>query len=191
MRATWVSLLLMAATGMPGWGQSQLPERFALTAGQVAQALSDRGIPTTGEQVSLLARVVATQAHPVLDILSVEPSAPGQPAPHSPARSRVKLTCHKPGECLPFYAIASWSQSTTRPGTNASDPFAFNAKNEIIMRAGTHATLIIDDDRSHIQVAVISLENGMAGHRIRVTSPDRKQVYYGEVVSASLLKASF
>jgi len=188
MRATWLSLLLMAATGIPGWGQSQSQERFALTAGQVAQALSGRGIPTTGEQVTLLARVVATHPHPVLDVLSVDPSGQGRPAPHSPARSQVKLACHLPGECLPFYAIVSWSQSTARPGT---DTPALNAKSEIIMRAGTRATLLMDDDRLHIQVAVISLENGMAGHRIRVTSPDHKQVYFGEVVSASLLKASF
>jgi hypothetical protein len=191
MRATWLSLLWMAATSMPGWGQSQLQERFALTAGQVAQALSDHGVPTTGEQVSLLARVVATQPNPVLDIVSVEPSAQGQPAPHSPARSQVKLTCHLPGECLPFYAIVSWSESAAREATNTFDPSALSAKGEIIMRVGTRATLIIDDNRSHIQVAVISLQNGMAGHRIRVTSPDHKQVYFGEVVSASLLKASF
>jgi hypothetical protein len=178
----------MAAAGMPGWGQSHLQERFALTAGQVAQTLSDRGMPTTGEQVSLLARVVAAHPHPVLDILSVEPFAQGQPAP---ARSQVKLACHVQGECLPFYAIVDRSRSTARPATSTTDLSTLNAKSEIIMRAGTRATLLMDDDRLHIQVAVISLENGMAGHRIRVTSPDRKQVYFGEVVSASLLKASF
>ena len=67
----------------------------------------------------------------------------------------------------------------------------FDPKSEITMRAGTHATLVMDDDRSHIQVAVISLENGMAGHRIRVSSPDHKQVYFGEVVNARLLRGSF
>jgi flagella basal body P-ring formation protein FlgA len=59
------------------------------------------------------------------------------------------------------------------------------------MRAGAHATLVMDDARSHIQVAVISLENGIAGHRIRVASLDHKQVYVAEVVSANLLKRSF
>jgi flagella basal body P-ring formation protein FlgA len=59
------------------------------------------------------------------------------------------------------------------------------------MPAGTHATLVIDDQRSHIQLSVISLENGIAGHRIRVASPDHKQFYVGEVVSARLLKGNF
>jgi flagella basal body P-ring formation protein FlgA len=61
----------------------------------------------------------------------------------------------------------------------------------ITMRAGARATLVMDDDRAHIQIAVISLENGIAGHWIRVASPDHKQVYVAEVVNASLLRKSF
>jgi hypothetical protein len=49
----------------------------------------------------------------------------------------------------------------------------------------------MDDQRAHIQVAVISLENGMVGHRIRVATPDHKQTYIGEVVNARLLRGSF
>jgi hypothetical protein len=51
--------------------------------------------------------------------------------------------------------------------------------------------LVMDDDRSHIQIAVISLENGMTGHKIRVASPDHKQFYVAEVVNAHLLRRSF
>jgi hypothetical protein len=78
MRARWLSVLLMAAMSMPGWGQSQLQDRFALTAGQVARALSDRGMQTTEEQVSLLTQGGCDRAYPVLDILSVEPLGKGQ-----------------------------------------------------------------------------------------------------------------
>jgi hypothetical protein len=197
MRARCLSISLMAAMSMPGWGQSQLQDRFALTAGQVARALSESGIQTTEEQVSLLTRVVATESSPALDVLSVEPLGKQSMAEHSPARSRVRLGCHLPGKCLPFYAMVSWSElkagSATTPSSASpvTGNMMFNLKGEIIMRAGTHATLEMDDDRSRIQVAVISLENGMAGHRIRVSSPDHKQVYFGEVVSASLLKGSF
>ena len=197
MRARWLSLLLVAAMGTLGWGQSQLQDRFALTAGQVARALCAGGIETTEEQVSLLTRVVATEPDPALDILSVEPPSKGRPAQHSPVRSQVRLACHLPGKCLPFYAIVSWSEPPAGPAANPSTVspvtrnILFDPNREITMRAGTHASLVMDDGRSHIQVAVISLENGMAGHRIRVSSPDHKQVYFGEVVSASLLKGSF
>jgi len=197
MRARWLSVLLVAAMGTLGWGQSQLQDRFALTAGQVARALCAGGIETTEEQVSLLTRVVATEPDPALDILSVEPPSKGRPAQHSPVRSQVRLACHLPGKCLPFYAIVSWSEPPAGPAANPSTVspvtrnILFDPNREITMRAGTHASLVMDDGRSHIQVAVISLENGMAGHRIRVSSPDHKQVYFGEVVSASLLKGSF
>lgn len=197
MKARGLLILLVAAVSTPGWGQSQLQDRYALTAGQVARALRDGGMQTTAEQVSLPARIVATEPSPVLNILSIEPIGGAQPGKRPPIRSRVKLGCHQPRECLPFYAVVNWSDaptgSTTIPSSvsRLSRNQMFNRPSEITMRAGTRATLEMDDNRSHIQVAVISLENGMAGHRIRVSSPDHKQTYFGEVVSASLLKGTF
>jgi hypothetical protein len=174
---------------VPVWGQS--PSRFAITAEQVARALSLGGIVTVAQQVSLPVRVVANEPAAPLDILSVEPPPKGKPAENAPAYSRVKLACHLSRQCLPFYAFVNWPQ---RSGaiTNPSmvSPLAANPA-DITMRAGAHATLVMDDQRSHIQVAVISLQNGMAGHRIRVASPDHKQFYFGEVVSANLLRGSF
>ncbi len=143
------------------------------------------------------AKVVATDPDPVLDISSVAPLGDGRSAGHSETNSKIKLVCHLPGTCLPFYAIVSWPAETVGHATSALSASPAVAKtalkpnSEITIRAGAHATLVMDDDRAHIQVAVISLENGIAGHRIRVASPDRKQVYVAEVVSAKLLKGSF
>jgi hypothetical protein len=198
MTARWLSISLTLAMSMPGWGQSQLQDRFALTAGQVALALSAGGIQTTERQVSLLTRVVATESFPALDVLSVEPLSRQLVGEHSPTRSRVRMGCHLPGKCLPFYAIVSSLEPPFGVAANASHASAAGVNNsvskanmDITMRAGTHATLVMDDNRSHIQVAVISLENGIAGHRIHVASPDHKQVYVGEVVNANLLRGSF
>jgi hypothetical protein len=196
MKVSWIPVFLLSAACLPGWGQSQPQGRFTLTARLVARTLSDRGIQTADEQVSLPARVVATEPYPKLDILSVEPLGDELSAEHSTARSMVKLTCDLPGTCLPFYAIATWPEGTTPP-TIASEasPVVRDARvktnSEITMRVGTHASLVMDDHRSHIQVAVISLENGVAGKWIRVASPDRKQVYVGEVVSANELRGNF
>lgn len=193
MRARWTPVLLMAAVSAPAWGQAQLQNHFPLTAAQVAQALSAQGTPTTEKQVSLLAKVVATKGNPALDIVSVEPLGKGQIA--QPPRSRVKLACRLPGECLPFYAIVSSPEATTSPKNIAPSTSTFAKKRvplaDVTMRIGTHATLVMDDHRVHIQVAVITLENGMAGDTIRVTSPDHKQAYFGKVVNANLLKGSF
>jgi hypothetical protein len=197
MRARWLAVSLMAAVSMPGWGQSQLQNRFALTAEQVARALSAGGIQTREEQVSLPTRVVATENSPALDILSVQSLGKQLVAEHSSIGSRVRLGCHLPGRCLPFYAIVSGLEPPVGLAATASHASAginnpvSKANLDIIMRAGTHATLLMDDNRSHIQVAVITLENGIAGHRIHVASPDHKQVYVGEVVNANLLRGSF
>jgi hypothetical protein len=197
MRARWLAVSLMAAVSMPGWGQSQLQDRFALTAEQVARALSAGGIQTREEQVSLPTRVVATENSPALDILSVQSLGKQPVAEHSSIGSRVRLGCHLPGRCLPFYAIVSGLEPPVGLAATASHASAginnpvSKANLDIIMRAGTHATLLMDDNRSHIQVAVITLENGIAGHRIHVASPDHKQVYVGEVVNANLLRGSF
>src|SRR5580658_4853903 len=193
MRARWLAVSLMVAMSMPGLAQSW----FALTAGQVARALCAGGIQTREEQVSLLTRVVATESSPALDILSVQPLGKQPVAEHSSIGSRVRLGCHLPGRCLPFYAIVSGLEPPVGLAATASHASAginnpaSKANLDIIMRAGTHATLLMDDNRSHIQVAVITLENGIAGHRIHVASPDHKQVYVGEVVNANLLRGSF
>ena len=99
--------------------------------------------------------------------------------------SLVKLACHLPGRCLPFYAIVGCRYGVAA-GEQPEHPSAADAlRPEAVftIRAGVHATMVMDDDRAHIQVAVICLENGIAGHRIRVASPDHKQIYVAEVVS--------
>jgi hypothetical protein len=154
----------------------------------------------TGKHVSLLANVVATEPNPLLDVLSVNPLSDLGTGVRAEARSSVKMACHLPDQCLPFYVLVTWvreADGDMAKATGASTPAAsarsgaFGPIEAITMRAGTHATLVMDDHRAHIQVAVISLENGMAGHKIHVTSPDHKQIYVGEVVSANLLKRSF
>jgi hypothetical protein len=193
MTAEWVPFLLMAALGLTVQAPSQLQHRFPLTAAEVALAVSASGMPTTPGRVSLLTRVVATEPEPVLDVLSVENLGKGPLAGNSDVRLRIKLACHVAAKCLPFYAIVSSTSSTTGPANTLSirGSAIWSGHNEITMKAGTHATLLLDDQRAHIQIAVVSLENGIVGHLIHVASPDHKQTYVGEVVNARLLKGSF
>jgi hypothetical protein len=195
MAMRWVVVLGIAAMSLSQSAHAQ--ERFALTTHQVAQTLSNRGIQVADKQVSLVANVVATEPSPRLDILSVQPFGTSLHAEQAQARSWVRLGCHLPGACLPFYAIVTAPQGQAGRVASASTVLSSNGNDlfepdsEITMKAGTRATLMLDDHRSQIQVAVISLEKGTAGRRIRVASPDHKHVYVAEVVSASLLKASF
>jgi len=186
---------------LPGWAQSssQAPLRghFPITAYQVAQTLAAKGGNLTGGQVILLADVVSAQPYPVLDVLAVEPLTIQSNQSGSQLQSIVKLGCHVSGVCLPFYAKVTRSDQLV---SNAAAPINFPAavsgaaahfRPEVTMRAGAHATLVMEDDRAHISVAVVTLENGIVGRKIRVASPDHKQIYIAEVVNAHLLKRSF
>jgi len=195
MTAKYLAIVLVVAAGLPFGAQGQSQQRFAVSGVEIAQALSDQGIRISDDQVSLLARVVATDAHPQLDILSVAPFGVLSNTKHSEAQSLVKLGCRRPGACLPFYVFVKEEKggSVSGPaGTPLASPKLRAGKNAAItIRSGTHAVLLMDDSRSHVQMAVISLEDGSAGDRIRVASPDRKQILTAEVIGANLLKRSY
>jgi hypothetical protein len=190
-----MAVLLGVLFGLPGWAHAQPQERFPLTAQLIAKTLSDQGMHIAESQVSLLAKVVATETHPILDIMSVASLGKRWSQGNSESHSLVKIGCHQPGTCLPFYAIVNWPEETVKasgvvalPGSASAWPKAIPV---MTMRAGTHAMLEMDDERSHVQVSVISLQSGNTGDRIRVASPDRKQTYTAEVVSTNLLKRSY
>jgi hypothetical protein len=197
MTARWIPVLFMVAMSLDGWGQSQPHQRFALTVGQVAQALSDKGIRTADAQVSLLAKVVATEPNPALDVISVDSLGDKSVDEHAETRSRVRMACHLPGRCLPFYAIVKWPEGVVEHAASSSNASIASGIQVLkrggvfTIRSGEYATLVMDDERARIRVSVVSLENGMTGQKIRVASPDHKQKYVAEVVSANLLKRSF
>jgi hypothetical protein len=199
MKTKWIPVLMMAAVSGPGWvtAPCQTQGRFPLTAHQVAQALSQSGIQTTGEQVSLLATVVASEPAPVLDILSIEAIGGRVSSNHRQSGSLVKLGCREPGVCLPFYSMVGKLEApgNTAPAalrvTSEAGSAARRPDTAIVIRVGAHATLMMDDARAHVEMTVVSLENGAAGHKIHVATPNHKQVYLAEVVSANLLKRSF
>jgi hypothetical protein len=193
MTAKSIAMLAAAAMSIAGWSQSLPQDRFVITADQVARAVSSGGIEVTAEQVSLLANVVSTEPSPVLDVLSAMPLNNRWSGGNSGSHFYVKLACHIPGECLPFYAVVSWPTEPQGRTTITSNTFIAASKPNaaISMRAGAHAILVMDDGRAHIQIAVISLENGIVGHNIRVATPDHKQTYVAEVANEILLRKSF
>ena len=199
MTTRWMPAMMIVAMSLPGWAQapSQVQSRFLLTVHLVAQTLTDNGIQVADDQVSLLAKVVASEPTPLLEVLSVKPLGDRSSGKHSESGSLVKVGCRVAGTCLPFYSLVSKPVATfdsvAAARGIASDGGSATRKPraKIMMRQGTHATLVMNDSRMQVQVAVISLENGIAGHKIRVESPDHKQIYVAEVVSANLLKRSF
>ncbi len=193
----WITGLLVSAMSLPVWGQSPPKTHFSLTGEHVARALFAKGIQIPDGHVSLLADVVAAEPNPALHIVTMMPVSGQLSGKRFESRFLLKVACHLTSECLPFYAIVIWPARPAEGPSRGSSLVSADPSSElqpgavVTMRAGTHAKLLMDDDRSHIQVNVISLENGMAGHRIRVASLDRKQVYMAEVISANLLRGRF
>jgi len=192
-----IAILLGALISVPVGAQTAALHHFTITKEQVAQsvaqALADRGVSISENQVALLAEVVATEPYPTFEVGPLLPLVERSPEDHSDTRSKVMLTCRDAGTCIPFYAVVTGAMgSNGRVNATSNGPTSNGSAGYLSGGpAPTHATLVMDDDRARIKVAVISLEDGVAGHKIRVTSPDRKQTYTAEVVSANLLKASF
>jgi len=158
----------------------------AITAAQIAGAISDAGIKVSADQVTLLSDVVSRTASPALKVEGME-----RLAGH---RLRVRLDCSKPEECLPFYVIVRADESgaeTFAPplvqSSSAISP-ARQPASTFAVRAGAPAVLLLEGSHVHIQLSVVCLENGAPGQTIRVASPDRRRTYMAEVVDGTTLR---
>jgi hypothetical protein len=165
------------------------PGHTAITAAQIAAAISSAGMPISADQVALLTDVVATTASPALVVESMEP--------WGERRMKVRLDCAASEQCLPFIVAVRFGQEGASPAaqeaSGRSSPGALRAGTDakaIVVRAGAPATLLLDGVHVHIRIAVVCLENGAPGQTIRVASSDRRQTYMAKVVSESVLRAS-
>ena len=200
MKAKFTAAITFALCTLPLHGQLRPVQHYALSAAQVARiltkAFAERGVLIGDSQVVLPADVLASDPDPVLEVRGIETLG------HLPANqsgevsSAVKLACAKPGTCVPFYAIVRLPQElalkpTTTPANHAALLPVRRATADYALKAGARATLMMEDGRSHIQLAVVAMQNGAVGDIIRASSPDHKQTYKAEVVSGTLLKGSF
>jgi hypothetical protein len=166
------ALIVAVALGLPAAVASA---QHSITPQQIAAALDSAGMSTTPEQVVLLTNVVSTTSAPALKFESAEL--------WSDRRIKVRLSCVKSEECLPFFVAVQGSQ--VQPVTSdASSATTLQAKpnsNSPAIRAGGHATLLLEGGHVHIKLPVVCLENGAIGQTIRVASLDRKLTYTAQV----------
>jgi hypothetical protein len=163
------ALIVAIALGLPASAQ------HAITPQQIATALDSAGMSTTPEQVVLLTDVVATTTAPALKFESAEL--------WGDRRIKVRLSCVRQEECLPFFVAVQGSraQPATSDATSTSTIQAKPSSNPPAIRAGGHATLLLEGDHIHIRLSVVCLESGAIGQTIRVTSLDRKLTYIAQV----------
>jgi hypothetical protein len=192
-----VAILMIAMTS-PILSQQQRQVRYELAAQQIAAAvrheLIKSGVEVTEDEISLPARIVATEPAPLFEINSVEKFSGYEFEGRIVTRSKIKLSCRVTSACLPFYAIVSWKGAAGESSAKAFLPSSLESlapKSKVTMSAGTPATLVMGDENIHIQLKVVSLESGPRGGLIRVASPDHKTVYVAEIVSANLVRGRF
>lgn len=165
------ALIVAIALGLPA---AMASAQHAITPQQIAAALDSAGMSTTPEQVVLLTDVVATTASPALKFESAEL--------WSDRRIKVRLSCVKSDECLPFFVAVQGSQAQPVAADSSSAATAAkSAANSPAIRAGGHATLLLEGDHIHIKLSVVCLESGAIGQTIRVASLDRKLTYLAQV----------
>jgi hypothetical protein len=169
------------------------PARFPVTSDQVIAAMRDRQLPVDGLHVSMPSSITAAIDRPSLQIESVRLL--------TPHNAQLKVSCRERGACLAFYVSATWSAQSASvslpPGLGHTDVQTGEAKLEPTatriaptLRAGSQATLLFEGDRLHINMRVVCLQGGVPGDKVRVSTPDHKQVYTAEIISPTQLKGS-
>jgi hypothetical protein len=172
------ALVAGAAVALPA---AYASGRVAIATDRIASAISAAGLPISPQQVTLLSEVQATTNLPALKVESMERLGD--------RRTMVRLSCATTEQCLPFFvAVRGNNRSEQLPGTTAPTQRAKHSSEAVVMHSGSTATLLLDGDRIHIQLAVVCLENGAVGQTIRVASKDRKMTYQAEVVDGTILR---
>lgn len=190
MTQRWIAVLWVAGL-VSAVGAKRAPaERFVLTPAAISIALSGSGVLVSEQQVTLPTEIVAVVADPVLAVSSIE-----RGRGHV---TRVRMSCRNAGECLPFYVSVRSEdilgtevtrQSSQKTLTQQHEaPIGLQSGSQIVLHAGSHAVLLIDDDHLHMRLPVVCLESGALGAVIRVASGDHKQMYRAEVLDGNSLK---
>lgn len=173
--------MVLAVTALPAIAAGTYP----ISAGQVAAEINRMGMPVRPGQITMLADVTSATQSPALKVQSIQPQDGGEVL--------VRLECERAGQCLPFFVRVRTS-SNSAIVNNASGPareampWGTPSAQSPLLRSGATATLLLEGDHVHITIPVISLQNGVPGQTIRVTSADRHRTYYAQVVNDTLVK---
>lgn len=160
------------------------PAQYAIGIERVAGAVGNAGIEVSPGEVTMLTDAVASTPAPTLTVRSVER--------WNNNRMLVRLECELRQECVPFFVVVGRSAgvSADRAMSQGSVPYrAVGAgRNSSVVFSGAPATLLLEDERVHIRIPVICLENGALGQTIRVRGKENRLIYSAQVLSGALVK---
>jgi hypothetical protein len=154
------------------------PGRSEITTEDVASALRKAGLPVSAPQVSLLSDISASSQNPALTVESI-----GQ---WNDGGIRARVACTQRTQCLPFFVSV---RGVEKQAEAVKEPAQGKAPaRDVVIRSGATATLLIDSQRVHISVPVVSLESGAVGQTIRVTERESRKIYRAQVIDGTKLR---
>jgi hypothetical protein len=176
------SVLLLAGTEAPVRAYDN--PRTPISREAILGALHSSGMRIGPDQMEQLSGMTATEPNPFLRILSVD-MLDGE-------ADKVLLRCEHPNTCLPFYVLVHWGQPgdasgarPIQPDGRATQP-ALRPEN-ILVRSGRTATLMLEGEYIHMTLPVLCLQNGGRGQQVRVISKDTKRRYVAWVVGPGVV----
>ena len=156
-----------------------------VTVDEVEAAIQETGVDVSPVQVVMLSTVVAKSNVPSLKVQSV--------GPRSAHQDIVRLTCSTSDECLPFYVAVNHlddtveAKSTPAAGLQSNSISSKPMQAPIAIKSGSHARLLIDSGRIHIQISVTTLTAGAVGDIVKAQNADHK-TYWAKVVDGETLR---
>jgi hypothetical protein len=176
-------LVLVIGTAVPlALGQAG-GARTAVSADHVADAIERAGVAVTPDQIEFLSGELSIGESTQLRVVSV--------ANRTNGTVKVKLRCRDNHQCLPFYVLVHGINGgrAYRPEQRAVPAVVASSPKNLI-RGGDHAILVLESHDSRMSLPVICLQGGARGQTIRVSSPDRRQIFDAEIVATGMLRGS-
>lgn len=178
--------MITALAVLPAAAQGR---RYSVTATQVAEAMTQKGILVSAGQVTLLSDVVASSGTPGLQVQSVNVGT-GNIA-------IARLACAPSTECVPFIVKIHLNAAAapSSPVENLESPLPASAPAQHLpaspaVRRNSQAVLLLLAPHMQIRIPVLCLENGSVGQTIRVTSPDHSKNFTAQVVGSGFLRGT-
>ena len=154
---------------------------------RVIAALNTANIPAQYGKLHFLAPLDLSNPTAAFKVIGIEK--------WQDASAMVRIRCVNSADCMPFFVMLRWPSAAERDASLRApvlvrEHIAKRAVQDVLVRAGEQATLVLENKKLRIVAPVTCLENGTLGQTIRVRSADHKKIQKAEVESAGLLKGS-
>lgn len=154
---------------------------YPITQDEIAAAVASDGVQISPREVSPLAEVFSSVAHPALKVKSMELAGDHLLI--------ARLECADSTQCLPFMVALHVSGNDSAAAAPHAEPVLRPLQPATpLVHAGATAVLLLEGPHVHISLPVVCLENGFLGQIVRVANPDRSQYYTVQVTGERLLK---